>query len=202
MALDETEESLGSHAPARNLSGEITEDGVGSPHVVPDDLMESLVRLSRLIQFEDRDPESFLVHVPRAGADPVAADVGVMDGRSEVGDHPAAMEDGGENRDVEEMARGEPGVVDDEDVSRLELLRGIAGDDLAARLRESVDMAGSAGYGLGHHPPLGIEDRRREVACLAHDGTEGDALERARLLAHDADEVAPENLELDRVHIS
>ena len=65
---------------------------------------------------------------------------------------------------------------------------------------QRIDMSGRAGDGLSHHAALGVEDRGGEIAGLAHDRAEGDALQRACLLAHRADQIAPEDLQLDAVH--
>ena len=60
---------------------------------------------------------ALLEHVPAAGADPVAADVGVVDGRAEEGDHPLALNTGHQHGDVEELPGGLVGVVGDQDVA-------------------------------------------------------------------------------------
>ena len=61
-------------------------------------------------------------------------------------------------------------------------------------------MAGRAGIGLRHHAPAPVEQRHREIAGLAHDRAEGDALQRLGALVDDADQVGPEDFELDAVH--
>ena len=61
-------------------------------------------------------------------------------------------------------------------------------------------MAGRAGIGLHNHAPALVEQRAGEVAGLAHDRTEGDALQRLGPLGDDADQVRPEDFELDAIH--
>ena len=61
-----------------------------------------------LIELEHGDPQAFLVHVARAGAHAVAADIGVMDGRAEEADELALVERRHDDGDVEEVAGGEP----------------------------------------------------------------------------------------------
>ena len=73
-------------------------------------------------------------------------------------------------------------------------------DEMLAGGGERIDVAGRAGDGLRHHAAAPVEQRVGEVAGLAHDRAEGDALHRLRLLADDADQVAPDDLELDAVH--
>ena len=67
---------------------------------------------------------------------------------------------------------------------------------------QRIDVAGRAGVGLGHHAAARVEQAAGQVAGLAHDRAEGDALQRLGLLADDADQVRPEDLEFDAVHLS
>ena len=48
--------------------------------------------------------------------------------------------------------------------------------------------------------PSAIEQRVGEIAGLAHNRAECDALQRLGLLADDADQVAPEDFKLDAIH--
>src|ERR1700730_14431557 len=51
-------------------------------------------------------------------------------------------------------------------------------------------------------PAAAIEQGIGEVPRLTHNGAEGDALQSLGLLADNADEIAPDDLELDAVHVS
>src|SRR3954468_11108077 len=68
--------------------------------------------------------------------------------------------------------------------------------------RKRVDVAGRSGDRLRHHAAAAIEQRIGQVSGFAHDRREGDALQRLGLLAHNADEIAPNDLELDAIHVS
>ena len=59
------------------------------------------------------------MHVAGAGADAVAADIGVVDGRADIGEQLLAMEDRRQDSDVEEVPGREPGVVGDQHVAGL-----------------------------------------------------------------------------------
>src|SRR6202012_342153 len=52
----------------------------------------------------------------------------------------------------------------------------------------------------GDHAAAGVEEAAGEVAGFPHDRREGDALQRLGLFGNDADQVRPEDLELDAVH--
>ena len=113
--------------------------------------------------------------------------------------HLVAVEDRRQHRDVEEMPGREPGVVGDQHVARLDAVVEAA-HQVRAGERQRIDVAGRAGIGLRHHAPAPIEQRAGEIAGLAHDRAEGDALQRLGPLVDDADQVGPEDFELDAVH--
>ena len=161
--------------------------------------MQDLARLAALVELERRNPQAFLVDVARAGADAVAADIGVMDGRADIGDDPVAVEDRGQHGDVEEVPGREPGIVGDQHVAGSDAVVEAA-DQVGAGERQRVDVAGRAGIGLRHHAAAPVEQRHREIAGFAHDRAEGDALQRLGALVDDADQVGPEDFELDAVH--
>src|SRR5262249_31405048 len=122
-----------------------------------------------------------------------------MNGRAEVADDAALVEHRRNHGYVEEMTGGEPRIIGDNDVALLEpALEHL--DELAAGMGDAVDVTGRPGRRLHHQPALGVDQRSREVAGFAHDGAECDALQRLGLLAHRADQVAPEDFELDGIH--
>ena len=71
----------------RHLGVQVAGHVVGLAHVGEDELPHVVVALAGAHQLDDRDPQPFLEHVAAAGADAVAADVGVVDRRAEQGDH-------------------------------------------------------------------------------------------------------------------
>jgi hypothetical protein len=70
---------------------------------------------------------------------------------------------------------------------------------MAASGRQRVDVPRCAGVGLRHHAAARVEQGRGQVARLAHDGREGDALQGLGLFADDADQVGPEDFKFDTV---
>ena len=200
MTRAKGDQPLGPDAGAGDLGGQIAEDGIRGAHVVADDVVQGLVGPALLVELGDRDPEPLFVNVARAGADAVAPDVGVVNGRAQIGDDPPLVEDRRKHRDVEEVPGRDPGIVDDQHVARTQLRGRKLQQDIAARRRQAVDVPGGAGHGLGDHAALGVEHAVREIAGLAYDRAEGDALQGACLFADDADQVAPQDFELDAVH--
>ena len=184
---------------ARHLGGEVAENRVGRAHVRADHRMQDLARLAAPVELERRNPQALLVHVAGAGADAVAADIGMVDGRADEGDRLVAVEDRRQHGDVEEMPGRQPRVVGHQNVARLDAVVEPA-HQMGAGDRQRIDVAGCAGIGLRHHAPAPVEQRAGEVAGLAHHRAERDALQRLGPLADDADQVRPEDFELDRVH--
>lgn len=161
--------------------------------------MQQFVGLSGVVEFAGRDPQPFLMHIPCTRADAVAADIGVMNGRAHIGDQPAVHEDPAEHGDIEEMSRRDPGVVGDQHIAFHQLV-GKAPGQCETGSRQRIDVPGRARVGLRHHPPAHIEQSRSQIARLAHDRAEGDALQRLGLFGDDADQVRPEDFALDAVH--
>ena len=91
------------------------------------------------------------MYVARTRADAVAADIGVMDRRSEECDHLAVAENRREHRDIEEMTGRQPRIVGDQDVdtlpARQEILARVAAtdDDGRERLLSTLDTAAGGG---------------------------------------------------------
>ncbi len=161
---------------------------LGRAHIAADDVVQGGVGLAGFIEFQRRDPQAFLVDVAGPGADAIAADIGVVDGRPDVADQALLPEHRTEHCDVEEVAGGHPWIVGDHDVARrqlsLEQLRqGLSGHG------QRIDVPGRAGVGLGEHPAAGVEKAAGQVSGFTHDRTEGDPLQGLGLFADDADQV-------------
>src|SRR6202162_5723027 len=206
-------EPRGTHLAARDLGREIAEYRVRCTDVATDDPVQRVVRLAALVQlalrnsepplvhWEYRNPDPLLVNVARAGADAVAADVGVMDGRAVVADQPVLAKNRGQNRDIEEVAGRQPRIIRNQHIAGINLRWRNHIDHVARRDTERIDVARRAGDGLRNHAGLGVEQRGGQIAGLAHHRAESDALQCLRLLADDADQVAPHDLEIDAIHV-
>ena len=95
------------------------------------------------------------------------------------------------------MAGAHPRIVGDVDVAFVHAVDGEMPQKMLHRFGHGVDVTRSAGHRLGKHPPSGIEHTRREIAALAHDGAEGGAHQRLRLLLHHGNEAVPHDLHAD-----
>ena len=82
-------EPLRTDLAGRHLGVEVAGHVVGLADVGEDELPHVVVALAAPHQLDDRDPQTLLEHVATTGTDAVAADVGVVDGGSEQGDHAA-----------------------------------------------------------------------------------------------------------------
>ena len=141
----------------------------------------------------------FLEHVAGAGADAVAADVGVVDRRAEEGDDATVAEHRVQHGDVEQLAGRLVRVVGDQHVALDQRVGRVLVEDRRRGAGERVDVAGRAGDRLGDHAAATVEHRVGEVAGLAHDRRERGALQRPGLLVDRGDQALPQHLELDRV---
>ena len=88
VARAEAQQPLGADLAAGHLGVQIAGHVVGLADVGQDEPPHVVVALARPHQLADRDPQAFLEHVAGAGADAVAADVGVVDRAAEERDRP------------------------------------------------------------------------------------------------------------------
>ena len=77
-------------------------------------------------------------------------------------------EGGRHHREVEKMARAQPGIVGDIDIARLHALKRYLLQKVAYRSRHGIHMAGCAGNSLGQHPPIKIKDACRKITCFTY----------------------------------
>ena len=166
-------------------------------HVPAHHLDEVLVDPALAHERHDRDVEPFLVHGARVRPEAAPADIHHVRGAGEGADDPALAEHRRDDRQVVQVAAGEPRVVGDVDIALAHDLVGVAGEEVLHRDGHGVDVARRAGHRLGEHPALGVEDAGGEVARLAHGGAEGGAQQRLRLLLHHRDQAVPHDLRLD-----
>ena len=178
---------------------------VGLADIGQDELPHVLVALACFHELADGDPQALFKAVPGPRADAVAPHVGVVDGGAEVGDgHGVAPGSRGaphrhQHGHVQQLARGEIGVVGNQHVARLESLGGEFVKHVGRPDGQGVDVSRRAGNRLGHHAAPLVEHRVGQVAGLAHNGAERGPLERPGLLVHHRDERLPQDFQLNRV---
>ena len=158
---------------------------------------QCLVDLALLEQLQEGNVEPLHEHVGAVRAEADAADVHQVRGAGEQADQLALVEAGRGDDEVVEVARAHPGIVGDVGVARLHVLQAEVADEVLDGLGHRVDVAGRAGDGLRQHAALPVEDAGREVAGLAHDGREGGAQQRLRLLLDHGDQPVPHDLQFD-----
>ena len=180
---------------------EVAHDEVGHAHVGSDHGLERRVDPAALVELHDGNEEPFLVHLARLRGEDVAADIRGVAGGGEEGDEVASPEDGVADGDVVEVARRLPRVVGDDHVPPLPRVHRIHVENVLHGEGHGVDVPRRARHRLRHHPASPVEDTRGQIARLAHDGREGRAHQRGRLLVDDADQPVPADVEGDRIKI-
>ena len=201
-------------APARRKLGlEVPHHLVGGADVEGDHVPEGLVRLARGDELDDGETKPLLEYLLRpecvaAGDDP--ADVGVVrhgggPGREALLRAAAAAllgvgEDGGGDVDVGEVLPvGGVGVVEDEDVARIDPPR-VFGDELPHRVVEAPHVHGGADP-LREGEPVRVEEGGREVERVAHDPRMRGPHQGEGHVVGDRVEAALEELELEGVDV-
>ena len=104
-----------------------------------------------------------------------------------------------QNRDVKELASRFVRVVCNQNVTRLESLRGDLGEHVRRPNCQRVDVARRSGNGLGDHPAPPIKDCIGKVTSLPHDRAEGRPLEGPGLLVDRGNQRLPQDLQIDWV---
>ena len=89
VRLAKRSEPLGANFAGGHLGVEIAGHVIGLTDVGKDELPDVVVAFAFLHQLADRDPQTLFEHVPTPSTDPVAADVGVVNGGTEQRDDAA-----------------------------------------------------------------------------------------------------------------
>ena len=144
-------------------------------------------------QPHDRDEQAFLVDRAPVRALAEAADIDLVAGAGEQGDHLVAVKRRRDDGDVVQMAGAEPGIVGQVMVARLHPGSREFLQEIADRLGHRIDMAGCAGHRLGDHPPARVENAGGKVAGFAHRLAEGRLDQAARLLLDDGRQAVPQH---------
>ena len=175
---------------------------VGSPHVRRQQAEQFLVRSPRVVQLGDGNEEPFLEYLGRVCRQPTPPDVHGVTRVAEKADQAVAAERRRHHGEIVELAGGLPRIVRYEDVTGGQALRRERREEMVHRRGQRVDVAGRPGHRLRHHASAPIEQGVGEIAGLANDRRKGDPLQCLRLLADDADQIAPDDLKFDAVHRS
>ncbi len=163
-------------------------------------LHTSSLRSPRLHQLADRDPQALLEHVARAGADAVAADVGVMDRRAEEGDRLAAVaEHRIQHRHVEQLARRLVRVVGDQHVALDQRSGGYSSSTAAAARASELMWPGVPVTAWATIRPRWSNTALARSPASRTIGRERGPLQRPGLLVDRGDQALPQHLELDRI---
>ena len=162
-----------------------------------DDRHQGLVHPAAIDQLQEGQREPLHEDIGAVGPEADPAEIDDMAGAGEEPDEPAVMKGRGGDDEIVQMPGPLPGIVGAIDIALRHGLRREGLDEMAHRFRHGIHMARRAGHGLGQHIALEIEDSRREVAGLAHDGAEGRAQQSLGLLLDHGEQPVPHDLAPD-----
>mmetsp|Transcript_28908 Transcript_28908/g.94113 ORF Transcript_28908/g.94113 Transcript_28908/m.94113 type:complete len:805 (-) Transcript_28908:45-2459(-) len=152
-------------------------------------------------QLERDDGSALLPQVLRLrghGAGRDAANVGVVAARCDPEHHPAAVEDGRDDRDVRQVgAARQLRVVGHQHIPVAQVVPPVVALE-PHRLLHGAKVHGDVGR-VGHQTAVGREERAREVESLLDVDADAGALQRATHLLRDAHEAVREDGQLDGV---
>src|SRR6516165_8349172 len=167
-------------------------------HIGAHEVQQILVHAALAGERHDWNGEALFEHLPAVRSHAEAADIHDMDRVGEQADRFAAVEARRHDRDVMQMARGQPGIVDDEVVAGFHAGERMYVEKMPHRIGHRIDMPRGAGDGLSQHAALSIEYAGRKIAGLANGGAECRAEHRLRLLLDNRDQPAPHDLLVDQ----
>ena len=157
-------------------------------------------KLPPVVEAKGRHPETLLPDLGRrgvVGAVGRASDVGVVRPVEGPEEEPAVREDGKARGEVRQVAPPVVGIVQQEDVARVDVVpEGLEGREGGRGHRPHVDRDVLR---LGDQLALRVGDRGREVAARVQDLGERGAKHRLSHLVHDADEAVLDHGHGDRI---
>ena len=161
------------------------------------DAHQILVEPSLARQRHQRDREPLLVDLPPVRPHAEPADIDDMHRAGEQPDRLAAQKRRADDRQIVQMAAGQPGVVGDVMVALAHRGEREGVEEMPDGGGHRVDMARRAGHRLRQHVAVAVEHAGRQIARFAHRGRERGAHQRLRLLLDDRDQPRPHDLHMD-----
>ena len=183
------------------LGADIAQHLVRHADVGAHEVEHGLVQPACVEQLEDGDLQPLLVHVLRFERRHAPAHVEVVDDAQGVADDAIAMKDRGGDGDVDQVAARNPGIVGDDDVTRLEAVGRVLRDEVAQHLGDDAEEPRGGDGRVGQHLRVGIEQGAAEVVILLHRRGIGRAHQPGRRLVDDRDQAVPQDLDGDRVEL-
>ena len=172
---DEPAQILLADAGRLRLSAQVAEPFLGEAHITDEQPRHVGTVLASVPDFHGRDAQPFAVvllggDVERAGNG--TAHVGPVPVRLHQGDEASLMEDRPDDADVAEVGATQIGIVDGDDVTRVEvILEGV--EDGLRRVVERSNVDGDVLAALHHRVPVSVAETVREVARVDDEGIAG-----------------------------
>ena len=208
VAVDQGGQPLLAGGERGGLRLDVADALVGDADVGQDDRQDLLVHLALLEEFHRRQAQSFLLDLRRAGREAArhhAADVGPVAGVGEPGEHLALVEERLHEPHVHQMRAAEIGIVDDEDVARIDLAGIVALhalDHRPGRELHGADEHRQAELALGDQRAVGgVIDAVGTVHALRDHRREGRAHEGEIHLVADLDQAVLDDGQGDGIEV-
>ncbi len=166
-------------------------------HIGAHDAHQVFVKPPLAGQRHQRDRQALLVDLPPVRPHPEAADIDDMHGAGEQPDRLAAQKSRADDRQIVQMAAGQPRIVGDVVVALAHRGEREGVEKMLDRGGHRIDVARRAGHGLRQHVAVAVEHPGRQIAGLAHRGRKRGAHQRLRLLLDDRDQPRPHDLHMD-----
>ena len=199
---DQPAQILLADAGRLRLGAQVAEPLLGEAHVADEQPRHVGAVLAFVPDFHRRDAQPFAVvllggDVERAGNG--AADVGPVPVGLHQGYEPPLVEDRPDDADIAEVGATQIGIVDGDDVTRVEVvLEGV--EHGLRRVVEGADVDGDVLAPLHHRVAVGVAETVREVARVDDEGVAG-AQHLLRHLVDEVDEGVFQHLEGDRIEL-
>ena len=168
--------------------GEIAAELTGVADVQRQQIEQVVAQLAGFVEFDRRDAQSFLIDLGGAGivgAMGGAADVALMRAHDGPEQPPLAGEYRHEDGEIGQMAAAVIGIVEQDDVARLDVLEPFLDRD--RRPGQCTDVNRQM-VGLCDQACIGVADRQRKIAAGIEDLRIGGAKHRLAHLFHDRTE--------------
>ena len=195
--LHHVDEPPAAFVVARGERIDIALDLQGFAHIGADDAHQVFVDPPLAGQRHQGDREAFLEHLAAVRPHAEPADIDDMHRAREKPDRRPAQKRRADDRQIMQVAAGQPGVVGDVVVARLHRVEWEGGEEVLHRGGHRIDVAGGAGHRLRQHLAVLVEDPGRQIARLAHRGRKRGAHQGLRLLLDDGDQPRPHDLHVD-----
>ena len=195
ILVHELQQSLSADRVAGHLAIEVADHFLRSADVGAQDFEQVHVGLTALEQLQDGDVQSLFIDIHCVWAVGAPADIRGVANVPEERDQVSVPEDRRHDCDVVVVTTGQPRIVGDNHVTRLERLGRVFVQHVHDAAGHRVDVARRSGDCLRQHVATWVEHTGGQVAAFRYGRRERGPDQRDRLLLHGRDQPTPEGLQ-------